>query len=57
MIIDGAVNDYAKSKGFFAEGTDVSAWDCLVGCSSGLSKIKNIYCKGRKKYWNDIFTI
>ena len=50
MIIDGAVNDYAKSKGFFAEGTDVSAWDCLVGCSSGLSKIKNIYCKGRKKY-------
>lgn len=49
MIIDGAVNDYAKSKGFFAEGTDVSAWDCLVGCSSGLSKIKNIYCKGRKK--------
>ena len=57
MIIDGAVNDYAKSKGFFAEGTDVSAWDCLVGCSSCLSKIKNIYCKGRKKYWNDIFTI
>lgn len=49
MIIDGAVNDYTKSKGFFAEGTDVSAWDCLVGCSSGLSKIKNIYCKGRNK--------
>lgn len=49
MIIDGAVNDYTKSKGFFAEGTDVSAWDCLVGCSSGLSKIKNICCKGRNK--------
>lgn len=49
MIIDGAVNDYTKSKGFFAEGTDVSSWDCLVGCSSGLSKIKNIYCKGRNK--------
>ncbi|AUN09685.1 hypothetical protein RSJ21_04355 [Clostridium botulinum] len=49
MIIDGAVNDYTKSKGFFAEGTDVSAWDCLVGCSSGLSKLKNIYCKGRNK--------
>lgn len=49
MIIDGAVNDYTKIKGFFAEGTDVSAWDCLVGCSSGLSKIKNIYCKGRNK--------
>ncbi|WP_061309855.1 hypothetical protein [Clostridium botulinum] len=49
MIIDGAVNDYTKSKGFFAEGTDVSAWDCLVGCSSGLSKLKNIYCEGRNK--------
>lgn len=54
MIIDGAVNDYTKSKGFFAEGTDVSAWDCLVGCSSGLSKIKNIYCKGRKKTNTDM---
>lgn len=49
MIIDGAVNDFTKSKGFFADGTDVSAWDCLVGCSSGLSKLKNIYCKGRNK--------
>ncbi|UJA32840.1 hypothetical protein [Clostridium sporogenes] len=49
MIIDGAVNDYTRSKGFFAEGTDVSAWDCLVGCSSGLSKLKNIYCEGRNK--------
>lgn len=54
MIIDGAVNDYTKKKGFFAEGTDVSAWDCLVGCSSGLSKIKSIYCKGRKKTNTDM---
>ncbi|MCX0401486.1 hypothetical protein [Clostridium perfringens] len=54
MIIDGAVNDYTKSKGFFAEGTDVSAWDCLVGCSSSLSKIKNIYCKGRNKTNTDV---
>ena len=31
IIIDGAVNDFTKSKGFFAEGTNVDAWDCLVG--------------------------
>lgn len=49
IIIDGAVNDYTKSKGFFAEGTDVSAWDCLVGCGDGLTKIKDIFKKGRNK--------
>lgn len=49
IIIDGAVNDYTKSKGFFAEGTDVTAWDCLVGCSDGLTKLKSIFNKGRNK--------
>lgn len=49
IIIDGAVNDYTKSKGFFAEGTDVTAWDCLVGCSDGLTKMKGIFNKGRNK--------
>lgn len=47
IIIDGAVNDFTKSKGFFAEGTDVTAWDCLVGCSEGLTKLKGIFNKGR----------
>lgn len=47
IIIDGSVNDYTKSKGFFAEGTDVTAWDCLVGCSDGLTKLKSIFNKGR----------
>ena len=53
IIIDGAVNDYTKSKGFFAEGTDVSAWDCLVGCSDGLTKLKDIFNKGRNKTNHD----
>lgn len=53
IIIDGAVNDYTKSKGFFAEGTDVSAWDCLVGCSDGLKKLKDIFNKGRNKTNHD----
>ncbi len=49
IIIDGAVNDFTQSKGFFAEGTDVSAWDCVVGCSKGLTTIKSMYVKSRKK--------
>jgi hypothetical protein len=53
IIIDGAVNDFTKSKGFFAEGTDVSAWDCLVGCSEGLAKLKIIFNKGRNKTTNE----
>lgn len=53
IIIDGAVNDYTKSKGFFAEGTDVTAWDCLVGCSDGLTKMKGIFNKGRNKTNHD----
>ena len=49
IIIDGAVNDFTKSKGFFAEGTNVDAWDCLVGCSEGLEKLKKTFNKNRKK--------
>ena len=49
IIIDGAVKDYTKSKGFFDEGTDVTAWDCLVGCGDGLTKMKSIFNKGRNK--------
>lgn len=49
MIIDGAVNDFTKNKSFFAQDTDVSSWDCLVGCSNGLEKLKKIYNKSRKK--------
>ncbi len=49
IIIDGSVNDFTKSKGFFAEGTDVSAWDCLVGCDDGLSKMKDLFNMKRTK--------
>jgi hypothetical protein len=49
IIIDGAVNDYTRSKGFFADGTDVSAWDCLVGCDDSLQKIKKIFTQKRTK--------
>ena len=49
MVIDGAVNEYTKSRGFFAEQTDLSAWDCLVGCNESLAKVKKIISKSRKR--------
>lgn len=49
IIIDGAVNDFTKSKGFFAEGTEVNAWDCLVGCSNALTKLKDLFNSRRTK--------
>lgn len=47
--IDGAVNDFTKSKGFFAEGTNVEVWDCLVGANDGLQKLQKLYNVGRNK--------
>jgi hypothetical protein len=57
IIIDGAVNDFTQSKGFFAEKTDVSAWDCLVGCDDSLLKMKKIYTLSRTKTNNDEISI
>lgn len=57
IIVDGAVNDFTKSKGFFAEGTAVDAWDCLVGCSDGLTKLKNIFNQKRTKTNTDMITL
>ena len=48
-IIDGAVNDISKSKGFFSENTELKAWDSIAAHSSGLTAIKNIFNTSRKK--------
>lgn len=48
-IIDGAVNDISKSKGFFSENTELKAWDSIASHSSGLTAIKEIFNASRKK--------
>lgn len=48
MIIDGTVNDISKSKGFFAENTNLTAWDSIAAHSSGLSKLRDILNVTRK---------
>ena len=42
IIIDGIVNDISKSKGFFSDSTDLTAWDSIAAHSSGLSSIRDI---------------
>jgi hypothetical protein len=49
IIIDGIVNDISKSKGFFSDGTDLTAWDSISAHSSGLSSIRDIFNTTRKK--------
>ncbi|HHC81026.1 MAG TPA: hypothetical protein ENK46_14180, partial [Flavobacteriia bacterium] len=48
-IIDGAVNDISKSKGFFSKNTELKAWDSIASHSSGLTAIKEIFNTSRKK--------
>lgn len=57
IIVDGAVNDFTRSKGFFAEGTAVDAWDCLVGCDENLTRIKEIFNQNRTKTNDEIITL
>lgn len=53
IIIDGIVNDISKSKGFFTDSTDLTAWDSIAAHSTGLSSIRDIFNTTRKKTNND----
>lgn len=53
IIIDGIVNDISKSKGFFTNSTDLTAWDSVAAHTSGLSSIRDIFNTTRKKTNND----
>jgi len=49
MMIDGAVNDIDKEKGFFADNTNLTAWDSIAAHSTGLTALKAIFSDSRKK--------
>lgn len=53
MVIDGVVHDFTKQKGFFSNGTDISAWDCIVGCDNTLVKARNLCAIDRPKTITD----
>lgn len=48
-LIDGIVNDLSKHVGFFAENSDVTAFDSLAGHERGLQFIAKIFKQPRKK--------
>jgi len=54
--IDGLVNDIEQT-GFFAEGTDLTAWDSIAGHSSGLKALSDLFSTNRKKTTTEPITI
>ena len=48
MIIDGFVNE-EEATGFFAESTDLIAWDSVVGHETGLNEVSKLISKTRRK--------
>lgn len=56
MIIDGFVNDIEQT-GFFAENTNLLAWDSLAGHSTGLGKVSEVFSKSRKKTNDEVINI
>ncbi|MBL1411507.1 hypothetical protein [Sphingobacterium faecale] len=57
MIIDGGVNDIDKITGFFAERTDVTAWDSIAAHSTGLATLKDIFNDTRAKTTEEVITM
>lgn len=57
MIIDGFANDVSRSKGFFAEGTDLIAWDSIAAHSRGLQTLAELWGRSRKKTTTDPISV
>lgn len=49
MMIDGTVNDIDKGKGFFADKTNLTAWDSIAAHNTGLTALKEVFSDGRHK--------
>jgi hypothetical protein len=61
MIIDGMVNDIEQargfSRGFFAEGGNLTAWDSIAAHSRGLQALKELWTRGRTKTTAEPITV
>jgi hypothetical protein len=57
MMVDGAVNDIDKGKGFFAEKTNLTAWDSIAAHSTGLTTLKVVFTDGRHKTTTEEITL
>lgn len=57
LVIDGGVNDTDKVTGFFAERTDVTAWDSIAAHSTGLATLKDIFNDTRARTTEEEITM
>lgn len=48
-LVDGLANDISRHLGFFAAGTNMTAWDSIAAHESGLKALAQIMGKGRNK--------
>ena len=49
-LLDGLVNElHAKRRGFFADSTELEAWDSISAHSKGLGSLTQLLRKGRRK--------
>jgi hypothetical protein len=47
-LLDGMVNELGN-QGFFSQNVDLTAWDSIAACSSGLNQLKALLIKPRRK--------
>jgi hypothetical protein len=57
LVIDGGVNDVDRNKGFFADSTDLTAWDSIAAHSTGLATLKEIFNDTRKRTTEEEITM
>lgn len=57
-LLDGMVSEvHERRRGFFAEDTDLEAWDSMAAHSKGLNVLAGIFKKGRRKTSTEPITI
>lgn len=56
-LIDGLVNDVSRSVGFFAESSDMTAWDSMAAHETGLQSLASLMTKKKNKTNEKTITI
>jgi len=57
-LLDGMVSEvHERRRGFFAEDTNLEAWDSMAAHSKGLNVLAGIFKKGRRKTCTEPITI
>lgn len=55
-LLDGMVNELGNQD-FFSQNVDLTAWDSIAACSSGINNLKALPFKPRKKTTEDPITL